>query len=86
MVCYNRKPCLRLAFLFRFSSASNATSSEVLDEGVGMNNPNPEECDSSKSDARSCGEGGSMALSLTVSRYEQDGVSAFLSSWRSMAR
>ena len=74
MVCYNRKPCLRLAFFFRFSSASNATSSEVLDEGVGMNNPNPEECDSSKSDVCSCEGGGSMASSLTVSRYEQDGV------------
>ena len=32
MVCYNRKPRLRLAFFFRFSSASNAASSEVLDE------------------------------------------------------
>ena len=74
MVCYNRKPRLRLAFFFRFSSASNAASSEVLDEGGGMNNPNSEECDSSKSDARSCGEGGSMALSQTVSRYELDGV------------
>ena len=52
MVCYNRKPRLRLAFFLRFSSASNAASSGVLDVGVGMNNPNPAECDSSKSDAR----------------------------------
>ena len=74
MVCYNRKPCLRLAFFFRYSSASKAASSAALEVGDGVNNPNPEECDSSKSDARSCGEGGSMALSLTVSRYEQDGV------------
>ena len=40
MVCYNRKPRLRLAFFLRFSSASNAASSDVLDVGVGMNNPN----------------------------------------------
>lgn len=66
MVCYNRKPRLRLAFFLRFSPASNAASSDVLDVGVGMNNPNLEECASSKSDVRSCGEGGSMALSLTV--------------------
>ena len=74
MVCYNRKPCLRLAFFFRFSSASNAASSEVLDVGVGMNSPNPEECDSSRfEDVRSCEGGGSMVLSQTVSRYEHDG-------------
>ena len=70
MVCYNRKPRLRLAFFLRFSSASNAASSEVLDAGVGMNNPNPEECASSKSDVRSCKGDAGTALSLTVSRYE----------------
>ena len=54
MVCYNRKPRLRLAFFLRFSSASNAASSVALDVGVGMNSPNPVECDSSKSEAHSC--------------------------------
>lgn len=70
MVCYNRKPRLRLAFFLRFSSASNAASSDVLDVGVGMNNPNLEECASSKSDVRSCKGDAGTALSLTVSRYE----------------
>ena len=70
MVCYNRKPRLRLAFFLRFSSASNAASSEVLDVGVGMNSPNLAECDSSKSDTRSCTGDAGMAFSLTVFRYE----------------
>lgn len=67
MVCYNRKPRLRLAFFLRFSSASNAASSDVLDVGVGKNSPNPEECDSSKSDVRSCKGDAVTTLSLTVS-------------------
>ena len=70
MVCYNRKPRLRLAFFLRFSSASNAASSEVLDIGVGMNSPNLSECDSSKSDVRSCKGDAGTVFSLTVSRYE----------------
>lgn len=68
MVCYNRKPLLRLAFFLRFSSASNAASSDVLDVDVGKNSPNPEECASSKSDARSCTRGAGTALFLFVSR------------------
>ena len=70
MVCYNRKPRLRLALFLRFSSASNAASSDVLDGGVGMNNPNLEECASSKSDVRSCKGDAGTALSLPVSRYD----------------
>ena len=67
MVCYNRKPLLRLAFFLRFSSASNAASSDVLDVDVGKNSPNPEECASSKSDVRSCKGDAVTASSLTVS-------------------
>ena len=56
-VCYSRKPRLRLAFFFRFSSASKAASSAALEVGDGVNNPNPEECDSSHSTFRSCAGG-----------------------------
>ena len=58
MVCYNRKPRLRLAFFFRFSSASKAASSAALEVGDGVSSPNPEECDSFHSTVRSCIGGG----------------------------
>ena len=58
-VCYSRKPRLRLAFFFRFNSASKAASSAALEVGDGVNNPNPKECDSSHPTIRSCtGDGG----------------------------
>ena len=57
-VCYSRKPRLRLAFFFRFNSASKAASSVAWEVGDGVNNPNPEECDSSHSTVRSCIGGG----------------------------
>lgn len=57
-VCYSRKPRLRLAFFFRFSSASKAASSATLEVGDGVNNPNPEECDPFHSTFRSCAGGG----------------------------
>ena len=44
-VCYSRKPRLRLAFFFRFNSASKAASSAALEVGDGVNSSNPEECD-----------------------------------------
>ena len=58
MVCYNRKPRLRLAFFLRFNSASKAASTAALEVGDGVNNPNPEECDSSHSTICSCTGGG----------------------------
>ena len=58
MVCYNRKPLLRLAFFLRFSSASKAASSAALEVGDGVSSPNPEECDSFHSTVRFCTGGG----------------------------
>ena len=57
-VCYSRKPRLRLAFFFRFSSASKAASSAALEVGDGVNRPNPEEFDSFNSIVRFCIGGG----------------------------
>ena len=57
-VCYSRKPRLRLAFFFRFNSASKAASSAALEVGDEVSSPNPEAVDSSHSTARSCTGGG----------------------------
>ena len=57
-VCYSRKPRLRLAFFFRFNSASKAASSAALEVGDGVSSPNPEDCDSPNSAVRSCTGGG----------------------------
>ena len=42
-VCYSRKPRFRLAFFFRFNSASKTASSAALEVEDGVSIPNPEE-------------------------------------------